>query len=168
INLVQADNVIFATFFIYGTTKAPNGTSNEPTWYTAVIYSDASGNFSGNLYSTVGTYFGAPWVPGNVVNTLVGTASFVPSSATQGTLTHSLSGGPTVTKSIQRQTLTTINLAGNYIGGRSGHYSGAACGTPGGYQDNIPLQVLQPGDGSASFEFSYSEGLFCLQDAATT
>src|SRR5271169_256215 len=64
VNLVQADNVIFATFFIYGP-------GNVPTWYTAVLYSDSNGNFAGNLYSTVGTYFGAPWIPGNVVNTLV-------------------------------------------------------------------------------------------------
>jgi hypothetical protein len=161
VNLVQADNVIFATFFIYGPT-------NEPTWYTAVIYSDANGNFAGNLYSTVGTYFGAPWIPGNVVNTLVGTASFVPSNATQGTLTYSLTGGPTVTKSIQRQTLTTINLAGNYTGGRSGDYSGAGCGTPGTYQDNFNLQVLQPGNGSASFEFSYSTGLDCTLSGLLT
>jgi hypothetical protein len=161
VNLVQADNVIFATFFIYGP-------ANEPTWYTAIIYSDANGNFAGNLYSTVGTYFGAPWVPGNVVNTLVGTASFVPSSATQGTLTYSLTGGPTVTKSIQRQTLTTINLAGNYTGGRSGDYSGAGCAMPGGYQDNFNLQVLQPGDGSASFEFSYSTGLYCTLSGLLT
>jgi hypothetical protein len=161
VNLVQADNVIFATFFIYGPT-------NEPTWYTAVIYSDANGNFAGNLYSTVGTYFGAPWIPGNVVNTLVGTASFVPSNATQGTLTYSLTGGPKVTKSIQRQTLTTINLAGNYTGGRSGDYSGAGCGTPGGYQDNFNLQVLQPGNGSATFEFSYSTGLDCTLSGLLT
>src|SRR5208282_4450217 len=130
INLVQADNVIFATFFIYGTTKAPNGTSNEPTWYTAVIYSDASGNFSGNLYSTVGTYFGAPWVPGNVVNTLVGTVSFVPSSPYQGTLTYNVTTGATVVtvvKSIQRQVLTTIALGGNYFGGQAGGYTGSGC-----------------------------------------
>jgi hypothetical protein len=168
VNLVQADNVIFATFFVYGTTKAPNGTSDEPTWYTAIIYGDASGNFSGNLYSTVGTYFAAPWVPGNVVNTLVGTASFVPSSDYQGTLTYSFTNGPTVVKSIQRQTLTTINLAGTYTGGRAGTYSGAGCGTPGDYQDNFNLQVLQPGNGSATFNFSYSGGLTCTLSGALT
>ncbi len=83
VNLVQAQSVMFATFFVYGP-------GNVPTWYTAVLYADANGNFSGNLYATVGTYFGAPWVPGNLVNTQVGTASFVPSSPYQGTLTYSL------------------------------------------------------------------------------
>jgi len=168
VNLVQADNVIFATFFVYGPTKAPNGTSNEPTWYTAIIYADANGNFSGNLFSTVGTYFGAPWVPGNRVDTLVGTASFVPSSDYQGTLTYSFTGGPTVVKSIQRQTLVTINLAGNYTGGRAGNYSGPGCGTPGDYQDNFNLQVLQPGDGTGTFKFSYTGGLTCTLSGTLT
>ena len=56
VNLIQAEDVIFATFFIYG----PN---NQPTWYVAIIYRDANGNFAGNLYSTVGPYFGGPWNP---------------------------------------------------------------------------------------------------------
>ena len=69
---------------------------------------DANGNFAGTLYSTVGTYLGAPWVPNNLVDHSGGTASFVPTSPYQGTLTYSFTDGPTVIKSIQRQVLTTI------------------------------------------------------------
>jgi len=148
VNLVQADSVMFATFFVYGP-------GNVPTWYTAILYSDPNGDFAGNLYATVGTYFGAPWVPGNLVNTQVGTASFVPTSPYQGTLTYSFTAGTTVTKLVQRQVLTTIALAGSYIGGQSGSYYGNGCGAGGGYTDTFNLTVTQPGDGTVSFSFSY-------------
>src|SRR5208283_3484432 len=98
-----------------------------PTWYTAVIDSDGNGNFAGNLYAYVGTYFASPWDPSKFVETLVVTASFVPASPYQGTLTYSFTTGTTVTKLIQRQTLTAITLAGNYVGGQSGAYSGSGC-----------------------------------------
>jgi hypothetical protein len=161
VNLVQSDDFIFATFFVYGP-------GNAPTWYTAQMYSDANGNFAGNLYSTVGTYFAVPWDPASLVTTLAGTASFVPSSPYQGTLTYSLTRGPTVTKVIERQTLTTIALGGNYTGGQAGTYSGGSCGTPGGYKENFNLQVLQPGNGSATFQFSYATGLACTLSGAIT
>jgi hypothetical protein len=161
VNLVQADSVIFATFFVYGP-------GNVPTWYTAILYSDPNGNFAGNLYAAVGTYFGAPWVPGNLVNTQVGTASFVPSSDYQGTLTYSFTaGGTTVIKSIQRQILTTIALAANYIGGQSGSYYGNGCGAQGGYTDTFNLTVTQPGDGTVSFKFSYLQSQISCTWAGT-
>src|SRR5271167_3097579 len=67
VNFVQADNVIFATFFVYSQ-------GNVPTWYTAIIYanSDASSFTGGLFFASAGTWFGKPWVPGNLVNTQVG------------------------------------------------------------------------------------------------
>jgi hypothetical protein len=159
VNMVQSDNFIFATFFIYG----PN---NTPTWYTAQMSAQANGNFAGSLYATVGTYFGAPWDPAKVATTLAGTASFVPASLYQGTLTYSLTGGPTVTKTIQRQVLTAIPLAGQYFGGRVGAYSGGGCAMPGGYQDTFNLQVSQAGNVSASFQFSFTGGVTCTLSGA--
>ena len=152
VNMVQADTFIFATFFIYGS-------DTKPTWYTAQMSSDANGNFAGGLYATVGTYFGKPWNPADhPPATLVGTASFAPISPYQGTLQYSLTGGPTVTKTIQRQVLTTIGLGGNYIGGIEGAYSnaGGTCSAAGGYTDTYTLQVSQPGDGTASFQFTFN------------
>src|SRR2546430_2792124 len=114
VSFTQNEGVIFMTFFIYGP-------DNKPTWYVAVAYRDANGNFAGNLYSTVGSYFGAPWNPAeHPTATLAGNASFVPSSPYQGTPTYSLIGGPTVTKSIQRPTLTAIALHGDYHGRPAG------------------------------------------------
>ena len=55
VNLVQSDNFLFATFFIY----AQNG---SPTWYTAQLTWDGS-KFTGGLYATAGTWFAVPWQP---------------------------------------------------------------------------------------------------------
>jgi hypothetical protein len=153
VNMVQSNNFIFATFFVYGS-------GNQPTWYTAQMTSDASGNFAGTLYSTVGTYLGAPWVPNNLVVTPAGTASFVPVNPYQGTLSYSINSGPMVVKSIQRQSLTSISLGGNYLGGIEGGYanSNGTCPVAGGYTDTYSVQVSQPGDGTATFQFSFNSG----------
>src|ERR1700675_3644524 len=68
VNLIQKEDVIFATFFVYGATDQPN-------WLVAIMNRDANGNFSGNLYTTVGPYYGAPWSPGSYAPTLAGSAS---------------------------------------------------------------------------------------------
>ena len=124
--------------------------------------SDAS-SFTGNLFSTTGTWFGAPWDPTKVKNTQVGTATFTPSSPYQGTLSYSFTSGtpPTVTKLIQRQVLITIALGGNYIGGQAGGYSGSGCSFQGAYTDTFNLNVTQPGDGTATFSFTYGSKITC-------
>ena len=162
VNLIQAEDVIFATFFIYG----PN---NQPTWYVAIIYRDGNGNFAGNLYSTVGPYFGGPWNPASYAATLAGTASFYPSGAYQGTLIYSLAAGPTVTKIIQRQTLKTISLGGSYTGGQAGAYSGCSnSGGNGSYKDNFDLQLTHFDNGTATFQFTYTSGLSCTLSGTLT
>ena len=164
VNLTQNENVIFMTFFLYG----PDA---KPTWYVAIAYEDANGNFAGNLYSTVGTYFGLPWNPADhPPAALVGTASFVPASPYAGMLTYTLINGPTVVKSIERQTLTTIDLSGNFTGGQAGGYSG--CSDPGGnylYKDTFDLQVTQSA-GTVVLTFAYpsasSAALTCTLSGA--
>ena len=146
VNFTQNDGVIFMTFFLYGT----DGT---PTWYVAITNEDANGNFSGTLYSTTGTYFGAPWVGYNA--TPAGTATFTPTDASNGTLTYTLTGGPTVVKSIVRQTLTAIDLTGDFTGGQAGGYS--ACTNANNdflYKDTFDLSVTQTG-GNVTFTFAY-------------
>lgn len=53
VNLVQSDNFIFATFFVY----SQNG---SPTWYTAQLTWDGARMYSGGLYATGGTWFATP------------------------------------------------------------------------------------------------------------
>jgi hypothetical protein len=107
-NFIQSDTFIFATFFVYG----PN---NEPIWYTGQMTVDSNGVWSGPLYQTTGSYFGAPWNPAQRTTTQVGTVTFAPSSSVTGTLTYNVNN-VNVSKQIQRQTLTTIPLGGNYSG----------------------------------------------------
>jgi|SoiMethySBSTD1v2_1073268.scaffolds.fasta_scaffold111762_3 hypothetical protein len=108
VNLVQSNQFIFATFFIYG----PN---NQPTWYTAQLTRQTNGTWTGPVYATTGTYFGNPWNTSNNSATVVGTATFTPTSAITGTLAYNVNG-VAVTKSIQRQSLTAIPLGGTYRG----------------------------------------------------
>src|ERR1700693_2142091 len=135
VNVVQSDNFLFITFFLYG----PN---RQPTWYVAQVTKDASGNFNGTLYSATGTYFALPWA-GNIVS-VAGTASFQPTGAYTAKLVYTVNGVATVTKAIQRQTLTAITIGGTYAGAQAGSYSG--CSNPASnflYTDHFDLHVTQ-------------------------
>jgi hypothetical protein len=153
VNVVQSDSFLFITFFIYGA-------DGKPTWYTAELRQDSSGNFNGPLLSTTGTSFALPWVPAQLGNTQVGTASFQPTGPYTAKLIYTLTSGPilaTVTKTIQRQNLTAITVGGVYSGGQSGTYSGCTMGTSNvSYRDFFDLQVTQLTDGTVTFAFAYT------------
>jgi hypothetical protein len=153
-NVVQSDSFLFVTFFIYGP-------DNKPMWYSAQLNQDASGNFNGSLYATTGTFYASPWRVSDLTAPVVGTASFRPTSAYTATLVYTVATPPalaaTVTKLIQRQTLTPITIGGSYIGAQSGAYSGCSTGSSnGGYSDFFSLQVNQSTSGSVTFSFIYN------------
>lgn len=109
VNLVQSNNFIFATFFIYGQ-------GNKPYWVTAQLtYNSSTGAYTGPVYETTGTSFGNPWNNNSSTVTQVGTATFTPASAIAGKLDYSING-TSVSKQIQRQALTAIPLGGKYSG----------------------------------------------------
>lgn len=159
----QSNNFQFLAFFIYG----PNG---QPTWYTAQLtdVGDGTGlNYSGTLYATTGTYFANPWQ--GVVATPVGTASFqgsaVPEDYFHATLTYTVNG-VTVTKSIQRQTLTAYALSGTYSGSVAGSVSSCAnAANNTGVGARFNLTLAQVGDVSATLTFNFVDtahsGLVC-------
>jgi hypothetical protein len=150
VNVVQSDNFLFITFFIYGA-------DGKPTWYTGQVTLDASGNYNGTLYATTGTYFILPWVGSSVVATPVGTVSFQPTGPSTAKLIYIVNGIGTVTKLIQRQTLTPITIGGVYIGGQRGVYSGCSNGSSNGsYTDFFNLQVTQTTNQSVTFAFTYT------------
>ena len=157
-NIVQSDNFLFLTFFIYGI-------DGKPTWYSAQLTKDATGFYNGKLYATTGTYYGATWTPGNTPATEVGTASFQPTSPYTARLLYIVNTpaplAANVTKLIQRQTLTPITIGGSYVGAQSGAYSGcnSASGN-GGYSDFFSLQVTQSTDRTVTLAFAY-QGLSC-------
>ena len=142
-NIVQSDNFLFLTFFIYGL-------DGKPTWYSAQLTKDATGFYNGKLYATTGTYYGVPWTPGNTPATEVGTASFQPTSPYTARLLYIVNTpaplAANVTKLIQRQTLTPITIGGSYVGAQSGAYSGCTSASGnGGYSDFFSLQVAVHG-----------------------
>jgi len=156
-NLVQSDGFLFVTFFIYG----PSG---APTWYTGELNWNNVDAFAGDVYLNTGTFFGAPWIPANLVSTKVGTATFRPIAANnyQGTLAYTVTGVGSATHVLQRQTLTAIATAGSYAGTQFGEYSG--CATPAGnfaYRDTYDLTVADGAAGSINYHFAYDSGLTC-------
>ena len=83
VNLDQSDSFIFATFFIYGSNQ-------QPTWYSGELTLGANGVWSGPLYLSTGSYFGAPWSTAQKTINQVGTVTFTPSSSYAGTLTYNV------------------------------------------------------------------------------
>ena len=151
--LVQSDTFQFLAFFIYG----PDG---KPTWYTAQLVDDGTGNYAGPLYVTTGTYFANPW-QGNTI-AQVGTASFRPSDLFHATLAYSLTGGPSVSKAIQRQTLVPFDMSGNYSGSVAG--SVTDCTNPANNVASLAgrfnLALSQSGDASAALTFTFVDNTY--------
>ena len=168
VNLVQSDAFMFATFFVYG----PSG---QPTWYTAqMTWDQPQLAFVGPLYTTTGTGVTFPWVPGNFSARSVGNATFRPtqggiSVSYRGTLTYKFDDtGLTFTKSIERQTLTSIDLAGSgiFTGGQYGEYYDCTASTDNNtYTDAFDLEVTQTGR-NLHMEFTYSSGFSCTLSGA--
>ncbi len=120
VNFINADNFIFATFFVYGNDQ-------QPTWVTAQLTQNANNVWTGPLYFTTGSYYGVPWNPAQSTVVQVGTATFAPFDSATGTLSYTV-GQVAVTKSITRQTLKLIPAGGNYSGAVTSVYSG--CNNP--------------------------------------
>jgi len=131
-NIVQQNEILFVTIYVYSATGAP-------TWFvgpaTSYAGSDGAGlHFEGRLYQTTGPYFGGPFNPASVTNREVGTVSFVSPMQEQGRLTYVVDG-VTVAKDVKRQTFRSNNLSGVYLGGWVGTYSG--CSSSNGYNEAI-------------------------------
>jgi hypothetical protein len=153
VQIAQSGTFQFVTFFVYDS-------DGRPTWYTAELTADGTGNYIGTLYANTGSYFGLPWVPGLVTNVAVGTASFQPDTPYQATLVYTLTGGPSVSKAIERQPLLPRKLAGSYSGAIAGSVTGcdnAAYNHP-VVRGHFDLVVAQSGDASATLAFTITDG----------
>ena len=156
-NVVQNDSqsgsFLFITFFIYGPDK-------QPTWYTAQLTQDQSGNYNGLLYATTGTFYGMPWNPSDHPKaTQVGTASFQPTSPYTAKFIYIVTTpqplAATVTKSIQRQFLGNFLIGGTYSGVAASTFSG--CANPAQYFDDVDITVTQDSN-SVSIALTYLAG----------
>jgi len=155
--LVQSDTTQFLALFIYG----PDG---KPTWYVATVADNGTGGYGGALFATTGTYFAIPWQGATGVS--VGTLTFQPTDSYHATLTYTVNGVGTVTKTVQRQTLAAYNLAGAYSGSISGTIT--SCANPAGntaaFRPRFNLAVTQVNDQSATLAFSFVDentGIAC-------
>ncbi len=155
-NVVQSDQFLFVTLFIYGA-------DGKPTWYSADLVFDGT-RFSGSLYASQGTYWPLVWNPAQSPPAkAVGTASFTPDALNpyQATLVYAVNGVGAVTKAVERLTLTAVPLGGVYLGGQSGGYSGcSASSNNGAYTDTFDLTVAHAA-GAATWTFTYGTGATC-------
>ena len=150
--LVQSDTFQFLAFFIYGA-------DGKPTWYTAQLADDGTGNYTGSVYAITGTWFASPWQGYNI--NAAGTAAFRPIDIYHATLTYTVNGVGTVTKAIQRETLTPYVLSGNYSGSMSGSISGCTDPTrnDAAFRGRYGLSATQVADESATLMFSFADAI---------
>ncbi|MDR1529752.1 MAG: hypothetical protein LBS40_05060 [Burkholderiales bacterium] len=97
VNMVQTNQFIFATFFIYDT-------EGNPFWYTAEM--DYQNNvFTGIIVETSSGPTADIWTPVNIQRKIVGNATFTPESSTRGFITLTFNDGRRFTKQVERLTL---------------------------------------------------------------
>jgi hypothetical protein len=141
VNLVQQEEVIFATLYVYDGTRTP-------MWYVAsdVRYQGRTNGalvFSGTLYETTGSPFAATWNPSLKTVRSVGTFTFNAPQVNSGTITYSVDG-TTVSKTVQRQTWRNQSYVGQYRGATIGGYSGCSNGN-GPYESPAIFTITQVG-----------------------
>jgi hypothetical protein len=119
VNIVQQNNILFVTMFVYGP-------DNTPRWYSGSnVVGTSQNTFTGDLYATTGTYLGSPWVQGQRTTQKVGTIAFTFNSNNLGAMSYNVNN-VVVTKTIERITWAANVYTGNYIGGLVAF--GSACG----------------------------------------
>jgi hypothetical protein len=106
--LVQRGDTIFATLFVYD----PNG---NPIFYTATLFYVSGLTWSGTLYQTTGTWFGAQWNPGLLTIFPVGTMTWSGQTVETGLLTYVVNG-ISVVKNVVRQPIVLDDYSGHYAG----------------------------------------------------
>jgi hypothetical protein len=124
VNVIQQEDILFLTFFVYG----PNGQaiwySGSETRYTGTSSSGAL-VFMGPLHLTNGSWFGGPWNPSAVGYQQVGTVTFQLNTVNDARLTYTV-GTATVVKDLTRLMWRVNDISGNYIGAAIGNSTGCA------------------------------------------
>lgn len=107
--LTQGSNLIYVEIFHYDA-------SHNPVWFGGTVYRLTDGHYQGALYTVSGDYYGhMPYDPSLFHATPVGTMDFNATDPSHGLLSYSING-VTVLTQVERLTLDTIPLAGNYFG----------------------------------------------------
>ena len=152
-NVMQQEQILFITLFIYGT-------NSQPTWFVASDATFTSANsagdrtYTGPLYATTGTPFSTnPFNPGATTVAQVGTITFVGRADGTATVSYTASGS-TVNKTVVRQTWAmptfTLNTSTPYAAAQSSTKSGCTNSanntTDNGTYDNMALYIHSQGN----------------------
>ena len=130
----QNDNVIFVQLLVYDA-------DNRPTWLAGTMLRSTDGNYAGALYTTNGDYYGnVPYSPGVFSAQAVGTVAFSATDASHGLLSYSVNG-VVVSRTIQRQSLAPVKVAGQYLGAEQFTLTGSGCRNVASPQSNFD-QIL--------------------------
>lgn len=155
VNISHQGDMMFVTFFVYG----PDGRAK---WYVASGMRSRGGGspfvFDGDLYETIGPYFGGFFNPSAVGYRRVGTVTFNAQFISQGTLTYSVDG-VFVTKTINRYLFRYNNLSGSYHASIAGTASG--CLINGYVEASVDLSVTHSSNNFVSMTFSLANGASC-------
>lgn len=155
-NVIQQEEILFITFFVYG----QNG---QPTWYvgsaTSYVSTNAEGAlvFAGPLYQTTGPYFGGPFNPLAVTNLAVGTVTFTVSAVNAATLAYTVNG-VAVSKSVTRTTWRVNSVAGNFYGGEIGTFFNCASSNNNGFYEVPTSFGITQANGMVTMVSSYTTG----------
>lgn len=168
-NVMQEEQILFITLFIYGP-------SNAPTWYAGTatfVSANAAGDrtYTGDLYATTGTPFSVtPFNPGATTGVLVGRITFVGRADGAATVQYTV-GSATVSKNVTRQTWAqpnfTLNTATPYAGAQADTTIGCATtsdnGPSNGTIQNIALYINSVGN-TMRLELTYppNDGGLCI------
>ena len=142
-NVIQQEQTLFITLFIYGATS-------QPTWFVAsgaTFTSTAGGDrtYTGPLYATTGTPFSTtPFNPGATTVAQVGTITFVGKADGTATVAYTANGS-TVNKAVTRQTWAqpnfTLNVATSYAAAQSSTATGCTNAANNGSQNSTYSQM---------------------------
>jgi len=139
IQLVQNRDVVFATLYVYG----PTG---SPTFYVATLENPPgdTGIWVGTVYAATGPWFGGAFNPAAVVETAVGSMTFVLTGIGTGTLAYTISGTG-VSKTIHRQPLRFEDNEDSYAFVHTWVPTGAGCTAADAYASGEvpPTGVMQ-------------------------
>lgn len=128
-NVMQQEQILFITLFIYGA-------NSQPTWFVASEASFTSANsagdrtYTGALYATTGTPFSTtPFNPASVTVAQVGSITFVGRADGTASVSYTANSS-TVNKAVVRQTWAqpnfTLNTATAYVGANSSNTTGCS------------------------------------------
>lgn len=112
VNISQQNDILFATFFVYGT-------GGDAVWYSATLtYQSTSAGvptYGGTLVQTSGSPQGTPYNPADLKYRTVGTVTVEFGDDAHALLRYT-ADGVLVVKQIARQTFATISPVGTYLG----------------------------------------------------